>query len=154
VRGNKQNTSSKTTSTVPSPASHGTQPATPMANVSAAAFAAAWAYPSPYYGYPAYHAEGQYYPASPYNFSPYYGYGASPSYTSGSSSTTDAASGPSGQPQYPFYGQYPYYWTPTQSVPYFPPAFTPTATEGAEDRSTTPTPAGHAHTTESSLESQ
>jgi hypothetical protein len=129
------------------------QPVTPMTP----GYGAAYVYPygSPYYSYPAYY-EGQYYPASPYNYPPYYAYSGSPSYASGSTSTADASGGPSGQHYYGHYPQYPYWgYSPHAQAAYFAPAFTPTENEGAqEDRSATPTPTGHIDATESSLESQ
>ena len=133
------------------------QPVTPLTY--AAGYGSPYAYPygTPYYpaGYFA-DAQGQYYPASPYGYSPFYAYTGNPSYASGTSSTTDAAGSPAGQSYYGYYPQFPYWgYSPTAQQPaYCAPSVNPTASGGAqEDRSATPTPTGHASTAESSMES-
>jgi hypothetical protein len=159
--------------TYQSPPHHsvGQQTVSPMTHISPPGYGSpyAYSYGSPYYayGYPGtgYYADaqGQYYPASPYSYSPFYAYTGSPSYASGTSSTTDVAGSPTAQPYYGYYPQYPPapYWgfsSPAAQQPaYHPPAYSPPATASStvqEDRSVTPTPTGHTSTAESSMESQ
>ena len=161
--------------TYQSPPHHlvGQQPVSPRTHVSPPGYSSPYAYPygSPYYGYgygAGYYADaqGQYYSASPYSYSPFYAYNGSPSYAPGTSSTADSTGSPTAQPQYGYYPQNPAlpapYWgfsnQTAQQPAYYPPAYSPPATATSstvqEDRSATPTPNSHPSTAETSMESQ
>lgn len=132
------------------------QPVTPMTHAPGYGSPYAYLYGSPYYPTAGCYADAQYYPASPYAYSPFYAYTGSHSYAPGTS-TTDATGSSASQQYYGYYPQFPYWgYSPTaQQADGSAPAFTPTASGGAqEDRSATPTPAGHNPTAESSMESQ
>jgi hypothetical protein len=155
----------------PVPVSCATPQASPMAQVSAPVYGSPYGYPySPAYSYgqPAYASDGQsYYQTAPYP--PTYYYAGGPSYDPRAAATTDASGTANAHPGYAYYGYpaYPYYppapyWPSTNpdqtAAPptYYAPAYSPPmeAGTGTENRSATPTPAGHASVTEAPVETQ
>lgn len=154
-----------------SPVPQQPQQLSPMSQMAPPMYGSPYVFHNPFYGYGpgSIYTDGQHYYQPPAAYSPAYypSYPSSPSYDATSSSAGVAASPTS----YPYYGygyQYspaPYWGTTSPSVgqqasasPYYPPAYSPpvstTATTVAEDRSATPTPAGHSSVEETSLESQ
>ena len=169
ARSQAQAPTAPATSSYQSPAPQQPQQVSPMSHMAPPIYGSPYGFTNPFYGYGpgSIYTDGQHYYQSPAAYSPAYypSYPSSPSYDA-----TSSSAGVAGSPPYPYYAYgYQYspapYWGMSPTVgqqasasPYYQPTYSPpvptTANAVADDRSATPTPAGHGSAEETSLESE